>query len=64
VTYDEPVYELACTFITESEKAVLIDTHTEKLWIPLSQVKEMHKDPAGVGKIVMSAWIAKQKGLL
>jgi len=64
MTYDEPIYETACTFLRETEKAVLIDTHEEELWIPLSQVKEMHKDARGVGTIVMTAWIAKQKHLL
>jgi hypothetical protein len=64
VTYNEPVYECACTFIRETDAAVLIDTHEEQLWIPLSQVKEMHKGKNGEGTIVMTAWIAKQKHLL
>lgn len=64
MTYDEPVFEIACTFIRETEKAVLINTHEEDLWIPLSHVKEMHKDKNGEGSIVMTAWIAKQKRLL
>lgn len=64
MTYDEPVYECACTFIRETEKAVLINTHEEDLWIPLSQVKEMHKGKNGEGTIVMSQWIAKQKRLI
>lgn len=64
MTYDEPVFETACTFLRETEKAVLIDTHEEELWIPLSHVKEMHKGPKGEGTIVMTVWIAKQKHLL
>lgn len=64
MTHDEPIYEIACTFIRETEKAVLINTHEEELWIPLSQIKEMHKSPSGTGTIVMTAWIAKQKHLI
>jgi hypothetical protein len=64
VTYDEPVYETACTFLKETDRAVLINTHEEEMWIPLSQVKEMHKGPNGQGTIVMTAWIAKKKSLL
>ena len=64
--HDTETYTLPCAFIRESEKAVLItDISTgENLWIPLSQIKEMHKDPTGVGRIVMTAWIAKQKDLI
>lgn len=63
-------YTLACEFVHETDAAVLIiDVSTgEKLWIPLSQVEEMHKTPDDSGKlfgeIVMTAWIAKQKGLI
>jgi hypothetical protein len=64
VTYDEPVYETACTFLKETERAVLINTHEEEMWIPLSQVKEMHKGKDGQGIIVMTAWIARKKHLL
>lgn len=63
MTYDEPTYQAVCTFLRESEKAVLIDIDQEELWIPLSQVKEMHKGANGEGTIVMTAWIAKQKHL-
>lgn len=36
----------------------------EDLWIPLSQVVSMHKGKTGEGSIVMTEWIAKQKGLV
>lgn len=61
--------ELAVRFITESGNAVkLYDFATEtEHWIPLSQVEEMHK-PVGAfpkdGTIIMTDWIAKQKGLV
>lgn len=65
-------YELACTFVTETENAccILDPASGEELWIPLSQVEERHgkKDSwgrfAGEGTIVMSDWVAKKKGLL
>lgn len=60
------LYEFGCTFLAETEKAVLVrdPVGEEELWIPLSQVKSMHKDSKGDGTIVMSAWIAKKKGLI
>jgi hypothetical protein len=36
----------------------------EEMWIPLSQVSSMHKGAKGEGTIVVSAWIAKKKGLI
>lgn len=62
---DEKTFELACKFIRESPAAVLIaDPETgEELWIPLSQVEEMHRDKNNLGTIVMTKWIARKKGL-
>ena len=62
-------YEMACIFKAATDSAVMIyDPATdEDMWIPLSQVDEMHgrkKDGTGEGTIVMSDWIARQKGLL
>lgn len=59
-------YELACKRKFEGPNAVLILDHAtgEELWIPLSQVEEMHFNPQGEGTIVISAWIAKKKGLI
>lgn len=64
MTYNDPVHEIACTFLAESEKAILINTHEENMWIPLSQVKEIHRSSNNEGTIVMTAWIAKKKGLI
>jgi len=66
----DPTYELACHFTgAETDKAILIcdPTSGEELWIPLSQVLEMHGREDGrksTGRIVMTEWIAKKKGLL
>lgn len=66
---DGPIFEMACHFTgAETDKAVqIVDPATgEQIWLPLSQVHEMHgrKDrERSTGTIVMSEWIAKQKGL-
>ncbi len=52
-----------CVRKYETENAVLIDVDGEEVWIPLSQVESMHFDRLGNGTIVISDWIAKQKGL-
>jgi hypothetical protein len=58
-------FEFACTFKRETDAAVLVYDHAneEEHWIPLSQVEEMHKDRDGRGTIVVTDWIAQQKGL-
>ena len=70
--YEEgPIFEFSCLKKRETDAAVLIvDIDSgEEIWIPLSQVSELHfrNDSAGglpVGTIVMTEWIAKKKGLL
>jgi hypothetical protein len=59
-------YELACVKKAETENAVLIfdPVSDEDIWIPLSQIHEMHWNQKGEGRIVMTEWIAKKKGLL
>jgi hypothetical protein len=58
-------YEFACTFRRETDAAVLVFDHAsgEEIWLPLSHVESMHKDKNDNGSIVVSDWIAKQKGL-
>ena len=51
----------------ETDKAILIDFDEaeDPIWIPLSQVEEITRvDPAPWAQIVMSAWIAKEKGII
>jgi len=59
-------FELACTFLRETDNAVLVYDHAteEQIWFPLSQVDEMHRDKNGKGSIVVTDWIAREKGLL
>ena len=52
-----------CVRMYESENAVKIEVDDESIWIPLSQVESMHFDARDHGSIVISDWIAAQKGL-
>jgi hypothetical protein len=66
MSYAHETYEFGCTRVVETDNAVLIIDPLTKLrhWIPLSQVDEMHFDKDGNGTIVMTAWIAKRKGII
>lgn len=59
-------HELYCKFMRETDNAVLVCDHDsgELIWFPLSQVEEMHRDKRDEGSIVVTDWIARQKGLL
>jgi hypothetical protein len=49
----------------ESDAAVLVVLpEGDEVWLPKSQIDSMDKRNADGVTIVMSAWIAKQKGLL
>lgn len=59
-----------CTVVRESEKAILVafDPRTfgnEEHWIPLSQIKDRSKVKGGIdtGTLVITRWLAEQKGL-
>jgi hypothetical protein len=59
-------YEFACEFLRETDKAILVKepVSEEEIWIPLSQVDEIHRDKGGrTGSLVVTDWIASQKGL-
>lgn len=46
----------------ETDLAVLVETEDgEEVWIPFSQISAIHR---GEGLVVMTRWIARQKGLL
>ena len=63
---DSKTFSVTCQRIRETDNAVLIREPVtgEDLWIPLSQVEEMHFDKNQYGTMVMTEWIAKQKGIL
>lgn len=56
--------EFDCTFIRETDAAVLVEIEGEEYWIPLSQVSRMRHTPDGEGAITFSSFIALQKGLI
>ena len=60
------LFTLPCLFKRETPNAVLVlDENTgEEIWFPISQVDSMHRDNDERGQIIVSAWIAKQKGLI
>jgi hypothetical protein len=60
-TFDEAIFKRA------SEKAVLVEIDKKEYWIPKSQIVDTDFDessePGDIGTIVMTGWIAEQKGL-
>lgn len=58
-------YELSCKRLGETNNAVRVYDYAseEEIWFPLSQVEEMHFDANGDGTLVVTGWIARQKGL-
>jgi hypothetical protein len=56
----------ACTIGHETDRAVQVTTADgEIVWLPLSQVHAITRNVipnSGRDRVVMSAWIAKQKG--
>lgn len=62
----DSTFALACSFVRETDNAICINDPAsgEDIWIPLSQVEEIHRDADGkTGRVVMSEWIARKKGL-
>ena len=54
--------EVSGRIMRETEKAVLVDINDEEVWLPLSQVEEITRRPEG-DTLLITAWIAEQKGL-
>lgn len=63
------VVEIKCEIVHETDKAILIGDYLgidkHRVWIPLSFISEIHRTAGteGYDTVVMSTWIAKQKGL-
>jgi hypothetical protein len=60
-------FEFECTKKCESEEAVqvVVEETGELIWVPLSQIEEMHFHArTGEGKMTVTDWIARKKGLL
>lgn len=59
-------FDFACRRMRETDNAVLVydEASKEDVWIPFSQVVESHFDKNGYGTLVITEWIARQKGLI
>lgn len=60
-------FEFSCRKVRETDAAILVEEPVSGLdiWFPLTQVEEMHFHvKTGLGTMVVSDWIAKEKGLL
>ena len=54
-----------CTILLHTERAIKVDYQGEELWIPKSQIEDVDDLPArGNSEITVTAWIAKEKGLI
>lgn len=64
--YEGGSYQITCLVKHETDNAMLIYdyAHEEEFWIPLSQIHEIHRLGNDQATIVMTSWIARQKGLL
>lgn len=60
---DNTTVELRGTVGHETEKALRFtpDGSDEAVWLPLSQVEQIHRQE---GRVVVSEWIAVEKGLI
>lgn len=54
-----------CTILTETDAAIKVALEDgECIWLPLSQVEEIHRShKLNEDWLVVTKWIAKQKGL-
>lgn len=63
MNHDTETFAFSGTIHARTAKAILIEWMPDQQdWFPLSQVLEIHGDPHA--EIVVSAWIAKKKGLI
>jgi hypothetical protein len=64
----EALFECQATCIGERPKALLVDIDGEKIWIPKSQIHDNSEvfdaDEHDEGTLIITEWLAKQKGLL
>lgn len=51
--------------LRETDNAVLVHVLDldEEVWFPLSQVESMHFNQQDAGHLIVTDWIAKQKGI-
>lgn len=64
---DKNYVEISCEIRHKTEKAVLIHDGTQEAWIPFSQIESPDEDEMEIGEhteIMMTEWIATEKGLI
>jgi len=67
--WNEPeAFEVEATYLGESSKAIRVRIDNDDMWIPKSQILDDSEiyggHPQGeTGSLIMSVWIAKQKGI-
>jgi len=51
--------------VRETDAAILINTRdgTDEVWLPMSQVEEIHRN-GGRARLVVTAWVARERGLV
>ena len=59
------LFTLDCSIVRETDNAILVRTDEgDEVWLPLSQVDQIRRPAKGADTVVMTAWIAKMKGLI
>ena len=65
---EEP-FTVEAVYLTETEKAVLVDVAGDEAWVPLSQIEEGSQICGGcgfyrgdVGELVVARWLARKRG--
>lgn len=58
-------------FLTETGAAMLVqplnwedENGDVEVWIPLSTIEQVERQPVGGGRILVQEWMAKKKGLI
>lgn len=61
---NDETHKIECNIVRETDAAILVTAIEtgEQIWIPLSQVEEIHRTRPAT--IVITRWIAEQKGLI
>jgi hypothetical protein len=63
----DELYEIQnCTIVSETDLAIKVAlSDGETMWLPLSQVEEIHRaKQLNEDRLVVTRWIARQKGLV
>ena len=57
------LFDVNCTLLAETDKAIHIDDGTKKAWLPKSQI-EYEKERDGTYTVTLPVWLATEKGLV